>query len=247
MSDLTTAVAAYITARSDADSAPPWARIMREDVAAARMRELLAACFAADVSLDDALVLHAPDYVRGEAERWGTMVARISPPAPVVLGPWRRVDGVVAEEWVRLMVGTKQETVGLRATVHGWADYRRSSDLSGERRYSSPQPIEEVKSAADRFARRRVVVLDAEPLPEPVALGAWNTDLMGRRFRATASPGPLFCAIAVGPEGWGVSTRPILTYPPARSELAAHGPQTGAEGERLAVVAALALGFVEGA
>lgn len=245
MSDLPTAVVAYVAALADADSAPPWARIMREDVAAARMRELLAACFGADVTLDDALVLHAPDFVREQAREWAAMAAKIAPPAPVVLGPWHTPltskDGGTVRYPVSIPTWPNASVVVGKAKTFVFA---RTDVIV----FRTEQTGQEGQDAADEWMRAQGwVLLDAEPLREPVALGAWHADLIGRRFRATTSPGPLFCALAVGPEGWGVSTRPILTYPPVPSELAAHGPQTGAEGERLAMVAALALGFVEGA
>jgi hypothetical protein len=195
----------------------------------------LAACFGADVSLSDALVLHAPDYVRGEAERWGAMVARIAPPAPVVLGRWD-----VGEGWfVRYPIDAEPLLENAIALSN---DVGAHVALDKCPMFRVPTGGQEGASAVDEWMRAQGwVLLDAEPVPwpTPMRLRPWRAEAGDRRRRLVDWSNEI--AVEVAHSEWRVNA--IRGF---WSSVAAHGPQTGAEGERLAMVAACALGFVEG-
>ena len=90
---------------------------------------------------------------------------------------------------------------------------------------------------ADNDARERGwVLLDADPITKSARLTPWRTEPGARRRRFIDYSNGV--AVEVTPLGWCVKTW-------RKREPDAYGPQTGAEGERLAMVAALALGFVE--
>lgn len=165
------------------------------------------------------------------------MAAKIAPPAPVVLGARRpRTQGKTYGPWVRLNLATGAEG----ATAYDDSDGHEAWSLrDGDTLIATGAGN---MDDADAEARERGwVLLDVKPLPEPVALGPWY-EMGGTRYRDAGDPSHPYAMIEVDSLGWSVKRRA------GHGEYLriAHGPQTGAEGERLAMVAALALGFVEG-
>jgi hypothetical protein len=249
------AVAEYVSAERTAlrrlsDGELTWCAAVAISDASHALRALAAVCFAKGVAVDVALVMHAPDFVREQAERWaGLDVYRAlglverseqakAPEPIVVLGPWRQHH---SGTWYRLHHGSP---------IWGAIVKREEWELSPNRLLNgfsiALARCDGDKNDADHEARKRGwVLLDAEPITTVVRLEPWQTWPEGRRARIGETPhGLRYCVIGVDHEGWAVAGLPQVDH---IVRIIAHGPQTGPEGERLAMAAALALGFVEGA